>query len=109
MQEAKKELEKLISNDSKQVGFFTHLDLCVKMFVRQCVQTVAADVAVLAEVTEGVSRVVTETGCEVDVLVNSAGITHTAAMLDTPSEKYQVGRGVGSNLTSSPLSLSPSL
>ena len=63
------------------------------MCTLQQVQTIAADVAVLtAEVTEGVSRVVTETGCEVDVLVNSAGITHTATMLDTPSDKYKVAR-----------------
>lgn len=26
----------------------------------------------------------------VDVLVNCAGITHTATMLDTPSQKYEV-------------------
>ena len=27
----------------------------------------------------------------VDVLINCAGITHTATMQETPSEKYQVG------------------
>lgn len=51
---------------------------------------VAADVAVLEEVREGLSRGVKEAGCEVDVLVNCAGITHTATMLETPNEKYQV-------------------
>lgn len=55
---------------------------------RVCV--VAADVAVLAEVREGLNKVVREAGCEVDVLVNCAGITHTASMLETPDEKYQV-------------------
>ena len=52
---------------------------------------VAADIAVLSEVREGLERGVKEVGCEVDVLVNCAGITYTAAMVDTPDEKYQVG------------------
>lgn len=57
---------------------------------KQRVCAVAADVSVQAEVEEGLGRSVKEVGCEVDVLVNCAGITHTATMLETASEKYQV-------------------
>ena len=55
----------------------------------QVVRVVSADVsdagvgAVLEKAIQGM-------GCDVDVLVNCAGITHTATMLETPCEKYKV-------------------
>ncbi len=50
---------------------------------------ISADVS-KAGVGEVLSKALEEAGVEVDVLVNCAGITHTATMIDTPVEKYQV-------------------
>ena len=50
---------------------------------------VSADVSE-PRVGEVLHRAMDEVGKQVDVLVNCAGITHTAPMIDTPSEKYQV-------------------
>jgi short-subunit dehydrogenase len=51
---------------------------------------VSADVS-QASIGEELSRALEEeVGQEVDVLVNCAGITHTATMVDTPNETYQV-------------------
>ena len=49
---------------------------------------VAADVSQVS-VMEEIAKSEKEVG-SVDILVNCAGITHTATMLDTPPEKYEV-------------------
>ena len=48
----------------------------------------AADVSSV-DIKEALQVAVTANG-HVDVLVNCAGITHTATMVDTPSHKYEV-------------------
>ena len=50
---------------------------------------VSADVSD-ASVVEILRKHVEDVGVAVDVLVNCAGITHTATMLDTPLNTYQV-------------------
>ncbi len=58
-----------------------------------CVQTVyvvSADIGSVA-VKDSLADAVRSNG-HVDVLVNCAGITHTATLQDTPSEKYEVHR-----------------
>ena len=61
---------------------------CVCMCVKR-VCTVPGDVSKV-EVGEVLSKAVVEIGKTVDVLINCAGITHTAALLDTPVKTYQV-------------------
>ena len=63
--------------------------MCLVHHVLQRVQVVSADVSDPG-VGAVLERAMTEVGGQVDVLVNCAGITHTAAMVDTPMEKYQV-------------------
>lgn len=41
-------------------------------------------------VGQELDKAMEEMGRQVDILVNCAGITHTATMLDTPNEVYQV-------------------
>lgn len=47
------------------------------------------DVSSLRDVRQQLAEGVLKFG-HVDVLVNCAGITHTARLVDTPSEKFQV-------------------
>lgn len=71
LKDAKKELEKLIIDKEKQR-----------------VQVVSADVS-QESVIESLKDAVKEAGREVDVLVNCAGITHTAPMTETPPHLYK--------------------
>ena len=56
----------------------------------QRVHIISADVSEATAVKEKILTSVASSG-HVDVLINCAGITHTATMQETPSEKYQVG------------------
>ena len=51
--------------------------------------TVSVDVGSLLEAKYRLTEAVKKLG-HVDVLVNCAGITHTATLVDTPAEKFQV-------------------
>lgn len=44
----------------------------------------------MAEVVETLDSAMQEIGQEVDVLINCAGITHTATILQTPNKTFQV-------------------
>lgn len=55
---------------------------------------ISADVSE-PSVGEVLSEALDKEGQQVDVLVNCAGITHTATMMDTPKEKYQVHVSIG--------------
>ena len=50
---------------------------------------VVLDVSQASEVKKKAASILKEIG-GVDVLINSAGITHTATFLETPTEKYEV-------------------
>ena len=59
------------------------------LFWLQKVNTVSVDVGSLLEAKYRLTEAVKKLG-HVDVLVNCAGITHTATLVDTPAEKFQV-------------------
>lgn len=51
--------------------------------------TISVDVGSILEAKYRLTEAVKKLG-HVDVLVNCAGITHTATLVDTPAERFQV-------------------
>ena len=58
--------------------------------------TVSGDVGE-DEVVGTLESALQEIGKEVDVLINCAGITHTATMIQTPNRAFQVSSDKGAN------------
>lgn len=78
----------LARNEDRLASTKAELEQLIAEGSSQRVHIISADVSEAAAVKEKILTSVASSG-HVDVLINCAGITHTATMQETPSEKYQ--------------------